>query len=174
LALSDAAPTKSQDTWNTERPLLVIDGTVIDPSLTETVMAQLDKSSIASVTGYKGQQALDRYGDAAKDGVIELQLKPGVSVEAITKKTALLPRAQVFPNATHGPLNISFTPTRNASPVSIVLVDSEGKVVQEVTRATYDNVPTTLNLDLTNYKKGIYVLQINIDGTKSQHRVVVD
>jgi hypothetical protein len=54
------------------------------------------------------------------------------------------------------------------------LVGSDGKVVKEITDSTYDNVPTALHVDVSGYKKGIYILQINIDGAKSQQRVVIE
>jgi hypothetical protein len=81
---------------------------------------------------------------------------------------------QVFPNSTTGSLNIRFTPARNNSRVEMILVDSSGKVVKEITDSTYDNIPKELHIDVSGYKKGIYILQINIDGAKSQQRVVVE
>jgi hypothetical protein len=47
-------------------------------------------------------------------------------------------------------------------------------VVKEIANSTYDNIPTALPVDLSGYEKGIYILQINIDGAKSQERVVVE
>lgn len=178
LTLANPTPAKSQDTWKTEpdpaKPLLIVDGIPIGRSKGDLIMEQLDPNSIESIAVYKGQQALDRYGDEGKDGVIDVRLKPGTSVEEITKNMTSSSRVQVFPNSTNGPLNISFTPAHNATPVKMVLIDSDGKAVKEVTNTTYDSVPTTLNLDVTGYKKGIYILQIDIDGVKSQHRVVVE
>jgi beta-lactamase regulating signal transducer with metallopeptidase domain len=85
-----------------------------------------------------------------------------------------IPAVQVFPNSTTGSLNISFTPARNNSRVEMILVDSEGKIVKEITDSTYDNIPAALHVDVSSYKKGIYILQINIEGAKSQQRVVVE
>lgn len=85
-----------------------------------------------------------------------------------------IPAVQVFPNSTTGSLNIRFTPARNNSRVEMILVDSNGKVVKEITDSTYDNIPKELYIDVSAYKKGIYILQINIDGAKSQQRVVVE
>jgi beta-lactamase regulating signal transducer with metallopeptidase domain len=150
-------------------PLLVIDGTPISRSMSDIVMKQIDPNSIISMTGYHGQQAIDLYGDEGKHGVIEIGLKPGTSIGEFTKGEAV----QVFPNATNGSLNISFTPARNSSHVDMVLVDSNGTVVKEITDSTYDNIPTELRVDVSGYEKGIYILQINIDGAKSQQRVVV-
>jgi hypothetical protein len=91
-------------------------------------------------------------------------------LEEFTKGEAV----QVFPNSTTGALNISFTPARNNSRVKIVLIDSEGNTVKEITDSTYDNISTELHVDVSSYKKGIYILQINIDGAKSHERVVVE
>jgi beta-lactamase regulating signal transducer with metallopeptidase domain len=176
--VSDATPAKSQDTWRTERDpakqLLIVDGISIGRGMNDIVMKQLDPNTIESIAVYKDRDAIDRYGDEGKDGVIDVRLKPGTSVEEITKTMTSSPRVQVFPNSTNGPLNISFTPAHNATPVKMVLIDSDGKAVKDVTNATYDSVPTTLSLDVTGYKKGIYILQIDIDGARSQHRVVVE
>jgi hypothetical protein len=151
-------------------PLLIIDGTPISRSKNKIVLNQIDGSSIKSITIYKGQQAIDLYGDDGKDGVMDVRLKPGTSIEDFIKGVAV----QVFPNATNGDLNISFTPARNNSRVKIVLIDSDGTVVKEITDSTYDNIPTDLHVDVSGYKKGIYILQINIDGATSQQRVVVE
>lgn len=85
-----------------------------------------------------------------------------------------IPAVQVFPNSTTGSLNITLTPARNNARVEMILVDQNGKVVKEITDSTYDNIPTTLHVDVSGYKKGIYILQINIDGAKSHQRVVVE
>jgi hypothetical protein len=85
-----------------------------------------------------------------------------------------IPAVQVFFNSTTGSLNINFTPERNNSRVEMILVDLDGKVVKEITDSTYDNIPQTLYVDISGYKKGIYILQITIDGEKSHQRVVVE
>ncbi len=81
---------------------------------------------------------------------------------------------EVFPNSTTGSLNIRFTPARSNSNVKLLLLDSNGEVVKEITDSTYDNIPKELHVDVSGYKKGIYILQINMDGAKSQQRVVVE
>lgn len=81
---------------------------------------------------------------------------------------------QVFPNSTTGSLNISFTPVRSNSHVQMILVDLDGKVVQEITDAVYDNIPNELHIDISGYKKGIYILQINVEGATSQQRIAVE
>lgn len=91
-------------------------------------------------------------------------------IEEFTKGVAV----QVFPNSTNGRLNISFTPAHNNSRVTLVLVDSDGKVAKEITDSTYDTNLIELHLDVSSYKKGIYILQINIDGVTSQQRVIVE
>lgn len=151
-------------------PLYIVDGVQIDRARSHIVLEKIDPATIDLITVYKDQQATERYGDDGKDGVIDIRLKPGTSIEEFTKGVAV----QVFPNATNGGLHISFTPARNNSRVKMVLVDSDGKVVNEITDSTYDNIPTELYADVSSYKKGIYILQINIDGAKSQQRVVVE
>jgi hypothetical protein len=147
---------------------------LIDTTGNETtkdiVLEKIHRASVDSITIYNSQQAMDRYGDEGKDGVVDVRLKPETSIEEFTKDVAV----KVFPNSTNGRLNISFTPARNDSRVKMILVDSDGKVVKEITHSTYDSIPTELHVDVSGYKKGIYILLINIDGAKSQQRVVVE
>jgi hypothetical protein len=91
-------------------------------------------------------------------------------VEKFTKGEAV----QVFPNATNGQLNIAFTPPHNKSHVKIVLADSDGNVVQEITDSVYDNIPTALHVEVSSYNKGIYMLQISINDEKSLQRVIIE
>jgi beta-lactamase regulating signal transducer with metallopeptidase domain len=151
-------------------PLYIIDGIHIDRTRSSIVLEKINPADITSTSVYKGSDAMDRYGDDGKYGVICINLKPGTSIEEITKAVTV----QVFPNSTNGRLNISFTPAHNNSRVKMVLVDSDGKVVNEITDSTYDAILTTLYVDISSYKEGIYILQINIDGAKSQQRVVVE
>jgi beta-lactamase regulating signal transducer with metallopeptidase domain len=151
-------------------PLYIVDGVQIDRTQSHIVLEKIHGSSIEAITVYKNQQAIDLYGDEGKDGVVDIRLKPETSIEELTKDVAV----QVFPNATNGYLNISFTPARNESRVKMILVDSDGKVVKEITDSTYNNIPTALHVDVSGYKKGIYILRINIDGVKSQQRVAVE
>jgi hypothetical protein len=133
---------------------------VWDITTTDRFLAQPTSDNDLFIT----QPDKDLFAAQPNNNTLEL-------ARVITPSTS---QVQVYPNSTKGPLNISFTPVRNAAPVSIVLVDSNGNVVKEITHPTSGSSSTILNLDLTGYKKGIYMLQINIDGTKSQHRVVVE
>ena len=123
------------------------------------------------------------YGTLNQSRTEKLELMAGTQSQATNKeppKAATYAAAsdivdvQVFPNATYGILNISFTPLHDNSRVKLVLVNSDGTVVTEITDSTYNNSPAALQVDLSGYKKGIYILQIDIDGVKSQQRVVVD
>jgi hypothetical protein len=105
----------------------------------------------------------------------QLDLIDSIGNETTTEPIELkIPAVQVFPNSTTGSLNIRFTPARNNSRVEMILVALDGKVVKEITDSMYDNIPTELDVDVSGYKKAIYILQINIDGAKSQQRVVVE
>jgi len=166
-------PTRFYGTVNLSRitKLDLIDTTGNETTKEEPiVLEKIHRAAVDSITIYNSRQAMDQYGDDGKDGVIDARLKPGTSIEEFTKGVAV----QVFPNSTNGRLNISFTPARNNSRVRMALVDSNGKMVKEITDSTYDNIPTELHVDVSSYKKGIYILQINIDGAKSQQRVVVE
>jgi beta-lactamase regulating signal transducer with metallopeptidase domain len=125
---------------------------------------------VDSMTIDHSPPVIELYMDDSKNEIIDLVLTPSRLTEELREPIAV----QVFPNSTDGRLNISFTPSRNNSRVKIVLVDSGGNVVKEITDSTYDNIPIELHVDVSSYKKGIYILQINIDGAKSQERVVVE
>jgi beta-lactamase regulating signal transducer with metallopeptidase domain len=128
---------------------------VVDTTDSETskniTLEKIPQPAVDSITLHNGAETIDRYGDDSK----------GVSV-------------QVFPNATNGRLSISFTPAHDNSHVKMVLSDSDGNMVEEITDSTYDNIPAVLHVDVSGYKKGIYILQINIAGEKSQQRVGVE
>lgn len=152
------------------RPMFVIDGVRIDKNQSHLALKQVDPKTIESITIIKNQEAVDLYGDDGKDGVIIITLKAHAKFKELSPGVAV----QVFPNSTSDDLNISFTPSWNGSHVKMVLIDSDGKIVKEVTDAKYDNVATELKVDVSGFKKGIYILQIVIDGVKSQQRVVVE
>jgi beta-lactamase regulating signal transducer with metallopeptidase domain len=132
----------------------------------DIVLEKSRRAVVDSITNYNSQQAINNGGD----GVIDEKLKPQSSIEEFTNAVAV----RVFPNSTNGQLNISFTPARGNSRVKLVLIDSDGNVVKEITDSTYDNVLEELQVDVSSYKKGIYILQINIDGVRSHQRVVVE
>jgi beta-lactamase regulating signal transducer with metallopeptidase domain len=96
--------------------------------------------------------------------------EPGTSLEEFTKAVAV----QVFPNSTNGNLNISFTPIQNGTHIKMNLLDSDGRMVKEIIDSSYDNIPATLHVDVSGYKKGVYILQININGATSQQRVIIE
>lgn len=160
----------SHDDIQESAPLYIIDGVRVDQTQSHLVLNQLNGANVSSITVYKGQDAIALYGDKGKDGVVVIRLKPGTSIEEFTKSVFV----QVYPNATDDRLNITFTPPRHGSRVKMILLDSEGRVVKEITDSVYDNTPTELHVDITDYRKGIYILQINIDGIRSQQRVVVE
>lgn len=115
------------------------------------------------------------YGTFNPSRRAKLDLIDSTGNETTTEPIELkMPAVQVFPNSTTGSLNISFTPARTNSRVEMILVASDGKVAKEITDSTYDNIPHVLHVDVSGYKKGVYILQINIDGAKSQQRVVVE
>jgi beta-lactamase regulating signal transducer with metallopeptidase domain len=151
-------------------PLFIVNGVRIDRSQSHIILEKIRPADIESITVFKNQDAIALYGDEGKDGVIGIRLKPGVPIEEFTSGAAV----QVFPNKAKDLLNISFTPSRNGSHVKMILVDPDGTVVKEITDSTYHNVPTELQVDVSGYEKGVYILQISVDGAKSQQRVVIE
>lgn len=58
-------------------PLIVIDGVISE----NQTLDNIDPESIHSVAVYKNSSRIEKYGDQAKDGVIEITLKPKVEVQ---------------------------------------------------------------------------------------------
>lgn len=65
--------TENQD--NEHRPLIIINGKEAD----EEIMNALKPESIKYLSVFKGESAVQTYGEKAKNGVIEITLKKGVS-----------------------------------------------------------------------------------------------
>ena len=59
------------DTNGEENPLYYIDG----KEATEKEVKKLSPEAIESMNVYKGEKAMEKYGDKAKDGVIEITTK---------------------------------------------------------------------------------------------------
>jgi bla regulator protein blaR1 len=52
-------------------PLYILDG----KEITKKEMEQLDPKAIGTIIMWKGVHAVSRYGDKAKNGVVEIELK---------------------------------------------------------------------------------------------------
>lgn len=160
------SPFQSIGVYGTRNSRWNAKSTSIDPTGSDTgkdVSSENNHRAVAdSITVHNSDQDNDR--------VIDSVLETEPSIEEFKSGTAV----QVYPNATNGRLNINFTPPRNNSHVKMVLADPDGKEVKEITDSTFSNLPTNLHVDVSGYKKGIYMLQINIDGAKSQQKVVVE
>lgn len=71
-----------QDT-SKETPLFVVDGEV--KNWTKPIGNQLDPNDISAIKVLKGQQALDKYGEKGRHGVVEIQTK-GEATEVETSR----------------------------------------------------------------------------------------
>lgn len=57
--------------------LVVLDSIpLVEPQLRELALNVLDPEKIKSIKVFTGAEATDKYGDAAKNGVINITLKP--------------------------------------------------------------------------------------------------
>lgn len=152
------------------KPLFTINGTVVGKSQSDLMLRQIEPSTIESITVYKNQDAIDLFGEQGKDGVIAITLKAGVSIPSLNTSVDV----EVFPNRAKDHIKIRFTPTQNKSRVKMVLTDSSGNVTAVITDSHYDAVPTELNVNVNDYIKGLYILQIDINGNKSQQRIILE
>lgn len=129
----------------------------------DIIPEKIHEASVEETTVHDSQ-AIDRYGDEETDDTVE---NTETSIDEFTKEV------QVFPNSTNGILNIRLAPARNDSRITMNLVDSNGELIKEITNSIYDSTPVELQVDLSGYKKGFYILQISINGAKSQQKLVL-
>ena len=160
----------SMPSFQEPTPLIIVNGVLIERTQNNAMLGKIDPTTIESISVYKNQDAIARYGEQGKDGVIDITLKAGTSMEEFRRNA----NVQVYPNSAKDRVNIRFTPTHDNTRVRMVLVNSFGEAVKEITDSIYDANPTELQLDVSGFEQGIYILQTDIEGAKSQQRIVVE
>src|SRR5690606_8459407 len=99
-------------------PLIIVNGVLIERTQNNAMLGKVDPTTIESISVYKNQDAIARYGEQGKDGVIDITLKAGTSMEEFRRNA----NVQVYPNSAKDRVNIRFTPTHDNTRVRMVLV----------------------------------------------------
>jgi hypothetical protein len=86
-------------------------------------------------------------------------------IPAVNQQAAV--EIEVFPNPTHGLLNIKVLNLDGNQDAVIVMTDLRGRLLQEL-----EILKDTCILDLTSYPAGIYILSVIARDQKSQCQVV--
>jgi hypothetical protein len=96
--------------------------------------------------------------------------QPGItsSSTALPEEQGLQSQLKIFPNPTNGRTIISFT-TPKAGGVSLTIYDVTGRVIKTIANAELNEGDHTFNLDVKNFRAGIYLLRMQ-SGQISQTR----
>jgi hypothetical protein len=96
--------------------------------------------------------------------------QPGIisSSTALPEGQGLQSQLKIFPNPTNGRTIISFT-TPKAGKVSLTIYDITGKLIKTITNAELNEGGHTFNLDVNNFRAGVYLLRMQ-SGQISQMR----
>lgn len=109
---------------------------------------------------------LDSY-TAGDDGSIdawELEICTAPVVTSVNN-TILTNNVAIYPNPTSNLLNIAFGDINSAK--NIVLTDLQGKIILEENNINLNNA----QIDLSNFSKGIYLLQVKVNDTAKVFKV---
>ena len=106
-----------------DKPLFVVNRKIVDVKVVEDI----NPNQIEHINVLKGDAAKEKYPQAGKDGVIEIQLKR----EPFEKKDALgdtvLSYVKISPNPTDGKINIEYESEKK--PMIISILDINGKEI---------------------------------------------
>lgn len=179
-------------------PLMLVNGVVVSTDY----LNQVDPQTIENVSVYKHGEVLKKYGDAGANGVIEITLrgtatvtsetikKPieihvsgTATVTSVTTETPALQlspaeatapvNVQLYPNSAHDKSTVSFTIAEEKSTVNITVADSQGNIVHRE-EGTYSRGKHEISLDLSTYKKGIYIVAVTVGNALLRQRLSVE
>ncbi|GAA0725241.1 T9SS type A sorting domain-containing protein [Aquimarina litoralis] len=105
-------------------------------------------------------QAVTQEGVIIDDLVIEGNF---LSVEDVVNRPAL----SLFPNPSTGVFNIQW---RNAANISYTVTDLTGKVIASQKELTSSD--NSAQIDLSNYARGMYFLNVNLDGVEETQKLI--
>lgn len=161
-------------------PLYIVNGIQRD----HAVLARIDPANIQTVQVFKNESAAV-YGAQSANGVIVVTLKPDVQTPLdiavapvqkinVTTTADVDASVQLYPNAAHEQATVVFTAPRNEAQIKVSVIDTQGNVVREVANGRYDAGKHEVTIDTREYKKGIYIVVVQIDDVKTQQRLSVE
>ena len=136
-------------------PIFVVDGKITNAQDVEVVTADM----IQSVEMLKGKKAINKYGQAAKNGAILITTKKEISTKenlverANTQKEAGLTFVKISPNPTSGLIDIEYKSKSQKKEILITITDLNGKEIFRKKVAGGEN--TLRNISVKNAAKGI-------------------
>ncbi len=167
-------------------PLLVIDGEIIDYG--DDISAYIDKNlkarHIKKVNIWKGEDAVERYGEKGKQGVLELFTKktqadktpPTEKVEFKFAKTKTKNVLTVSPNPASDVVHLEIRIPK-AAKVQLSIFDAQGRVVEHLHGKHFSakrfSGQASIPWNVAQRPKGIYVAVLSVSGKKITKQFVV-
>ncbi len=145
-----------------EKPLIVIDGerlprfAVLDDIL--------DPGDIKSVTVLKDEKAVEKYGEAGQNGVLEIETKPGTRLDIPAlpstepSRKLELSNFSATPNPTDGELQVRFEAA--AAPTLLRVLDLNGKELLRRPLTQFQGGVAEETLDLSGLPSGMLLLEV--------------
>lgn len=140
----------------TERPLIILNGEILGPLNPEqNILEEINPENIASVNVLKGNAAIEKYGNKARDGAIEVNTKTEINWPK--RERLVLNDFNLYPNPTQNQIQVEFTAPQ-AGLYTVKVVDITGKTL--FTRDIEIDQKISETIDTQNLKSGNYVLVI--------------
>lgn len=154
------APQKKQSLE--ELPLLVVDGKIYKDF---AELKNLNPNEILSIDVLKGEEAIKRYGQDGKNGVVLIQLSKQANKVAASA-------VSVYPNPTVNMATFKFE-LQERSLVKLELINPEKQEVRTVKEAYFDKGTQEITWNNEQLPAGVYLLRLSYGKQVHHHRVVV-
>lgn len=134
-------------------PVIILDGEVMGQGK-ESLLNIISPSAIESINILKGQNALEKYGEAGQNGVIEITSKvPRTLLEKPKLKLSVL---NIYPNPVHHELNIDLQGPEGDYRLEIMDISGASLKVKTL----YNQGVTQTDINTGDLKAGMYYLII--------------
>ena len=154
------APQKKQNL--DEPPLFIVDGKIYKDY---AELKKLNPNEIVSIDVLKGEEAIKRYGQDGKNGVVLIQLRKQANKVAASA-------VSVYPNPTVNMATFKFElPERSL--VKLELINPEKQEVSTVKEAYFDKGTQEITWNNEQLPAGVYLLRLSYGKQVHHHRVVV-
>lgn len=177
-----------------DKPLFVIDGKRL-PNFTslDSLDDVVEPNDIESISVLKGEKAVEKYGEAGKNGVVEIKTKTGITKDPLRvigypsndqdgNVAPTLPNAQpsqklelsnfsATPNPTEGELQVRFEAA--AAPTLLRVLDLTGKELLRRPLTQFQGGMAEETLDLSSLPSGMILLEVRQGERVYVERVMV-
>lgn len=137
--------------------LLVLDGSIMNHAKDQEILKQIDPSSIESISILKEKNAIQRYGEQGKNGVIEITTKMSVKMEKNMRLN--LANFNLFPNPASNEFRVNF----QGPPGDYKLEVTDIKGATLARKEVYNHDQSKVTMDISNLNTGLYYLRILSD-----------